>query len=74
MIKIENGIPMPAGHVAVSGELAELRRALGMMAPGDSFTYHNNKNPYVAAKALGVKITVRKIDGEYRVWLREGAK
>ena len=69
-IQIERGIEMPEGRHALDGALADLRKALLKMKPGESFKWAlHYKAPYDAAKQLKIKIATRKINGEgYRVW------
>jgi len=66
-IKIRSDIPLESSGW---GKLRNLRAAIKSMKPRrDSFEWPNNRLPYVAAKALGIKIRVEKIDGGgYRVW------
>lgn len=73
--KIETGIPMPERR-CLDSELSEMRAALRKMKVGDSFTYSRNQSrPYEAARKVGVRISMRKINGEgWRVWLIEKAK
>lgn len=64
-MKIEQGIPLPKRIQKPS----ELQVGLLAMRPGQSFIWSNNRSPYIVAKRLGLKISIRKIDGEgYRVW------
>lgn len=67
-ITIERGVPIPAGRLALGGDLARLRAALTGMTPGDSFTWPANKAAWLAARQAGVAIKTRKIDGGYRIW------
>ena len=66
--KIQRGIPIP--HQWPEGTVAEvLRNALRKMAVGDCFDWPSNKEPYRAAKSLGMTVITRKINGSgYRVW------
>lgn len=67
---IEKNVPMPAGHMAATGILAELRMRFAAMKPGDSFTFDGPQTyPYKAARGK-YEITARKENGCYRVWLR----
>jgi len=69
-INIETNIPCPTGRQHLEGIRATLKRVLLEMVPGESFIYKDNKSLYDAAKQAGVEITIRKVDGGYRVWKR----
>jgi hypothetical protein len=70
-IAIQKGIPMPMRRFAFHGDLPSVRATLQKMEPGDCFVWDGIcKTPYDAAKQLGYKITVRKVNGAgYCVWL-----
>ena len=67
MYEIEKNVPMPTGRGYAKGMTDAIRR----MEVGDSFVIEKLKrrSAYVAAKRLGDrKISVREVDGAYRVW------
>ena len=64
---IEHGVPIPPASQRDDG-VASLFRAMG---PGDSVVLPANKRNCIGsvAKAVGVKVTARKIDEKtFRVW------
>lgn len=65
--KIETGIPAPIGRE--SSTMSELRNALLLMKPGDSFVWPDANFPYRAASEIGVKVISRKLkEGGWRFW------
>ena len=67
MYKIEKNVPMPTARGYTKGLTDALRR----MEVGDSFVIEKAKRQsvYGTAKRLGDrKISVREVDGAYRVW------
>jgi hypothetical protein len=65
---------MPEGKQNVEGRLPALRAALKRMEAGDSFTVEDRtsmSHAYRVAQALGCHITVRKINGGWRIWRKD---
>ena len=73
MFAIEKGVPFPESPTAISGPVISAMRA---MEPGDSFALPLagknedglRSNIYTRAKSIGIKVTIRKMDGSLRVW------
>ena len=67
MYKIEKNVPMPTARRYAKGMTDAIRR----MEVGDSFVIEKAKrrSAYAIAWSLGDrKISVREVDGPYRVW------
>jgi hypothetical protein len=76
-ITIESGHKMPEPRRTkgdgvnrrASSERGMLREALTRMEIGQSFTWNDNVNPFMAAYDVGVKIKTAKLNGNgYRIW------
>jgi hypothetical protein len=71
-IAVESGYPLPGPTDKRLGvtNLAALRGTIAEMKVGDSFKWddHRFQPLYLAAQQIGAKITIRKMDGYYRVW------
>lgn len=70
-VVIEDNYPIPKGHRATVGNLPTLRATLLNMKVGQSFLWPNNYSPYLAAKQVGIKVKVHKVDGGYRIWRKK---
>lgn len=62
-ILIRHDIHLPSGRTRMVGKLATLRRAIQSLEGNATFEWSENHNPYRAAEQLGVKITVKKLNG-----------
>lgn len=68
-LQIEKGHPVPKGKQQTQGNLADMRAALSSMNIGDSFVWPDCYTPYRAAEQMGMKVTLRKLNGRgFRVW------
>lgn len=72
-VKIEKGIPMPAGK-----SKKMVLSLVEKMAVGDSFILndapsyaHTQSRIQYARKKVGVKLIVRKVEGGFRIWRTE---
>lgn len=68
-IEIEEDIPMPTRRFQPESASGQVREAYRCMRIGESFTWHENKVLYHAARKVGVKIKTAKLEkGGFRVW------
>lgn len=60
---------MPRRKFLIGGNMDNLRNAIVAMKRGNSFLWHENKHPYLAAAQVGCKIKTRKTgNGTWRIW------
>jgi len=69
-LKIESGFPMPIGRRKSYGILHDLREAISVLKPGESFLFESdNRYPYLVSKQLGVIVkTEKQSKGGWRLW------
>ena len=64
MVTIEKDVPLPSGNIGAR------QRVVEQMAVGDSIVTSKNEATlyYYAARRMGIKLTRRKENDEYRIW------
>jgi len=68
-IEILRGTPPPMGRRLNRGDCHNLRVAIAGLQPDESFIWRGQfQTAYLAARQIGAKVRVMKIDGGHQVW------